>query len=90
MIEIEPEVFRSASIVAIDERGAIMEEAGDILAAIDAGALEPSRLIPIGTLTADPDWRRPGGITVFKSVGIAAQDWAIADLVWRRASEELG
>jgi ornithine cyclodeaminase len=83
--EVAPDVFRRAAVVAIDELAATMEEAGDVLDAIAAGALDQSRLVPIGALTADPTWRRPGGISVFKSVGIAAQDWAIAELAYRQA-----
>lgn len=85
MVELAPEVLDRAAVVAIDDREAAMSEAGDILQAIDGGVEVQSRLQLIGALIADPEWRRPGGISVFKSVGIAAQDWAIARLAYTRA-----
>lgn len=85
MVELAPEVLDRAVVVAIDDREAALSEAGDILQAIDAGVEVLSRLQLIGALIADPGWRRPGGISVFKSVGIAAQDWAIARLAYARA-----
>lgn len=85
MVELAPEVLDRAAVVAIDDREAAMSEAGDILQAIDGGVEVQSRLQLIGALIADPEWRRPEGISVFKSVGTAAQDWAIARLAYTRA-----
>ena len=62
-----------------------MAEAGDLIQAIEAGLLRPDSLVEIGRLLAQPS-APPGGLTVFKSVGIAAQDWALGEVVVRRAS----
>jgi ornithine cyclodeaminase len=86
MREIPNEVFRRASVVVIDQVEAALAEAGDLIAAIRAGAVAVGSLIELGTLLAVPQGERTG-ITVFKSVGIAAQDWSIAELVVRRARE---
>jgi ornithine cyclodeaminase/alanine dehydrogenase-like protein (mu-crystallin family) len=40
--------------------------------------------VEISELLAGPP-APPGGTTIFKSVGIAAQDWALAELVVSRA-----
>jgi len=82
MIELPPEIFAAAALVAVDSREAALEEAGDLLAAIDAGLLGADGFVEIGTI--DPGWaatRDPSAITVFKSVGLAIQDLATAELV---------
>jgi ornithine cyclodeaminase/alanine dehydrogenase-like protein (mu-crystallin family) len=82
MIELPPEIFAAAALVAVDSREAALEEAGDLLAAIDAGLLEGDGFVEIGTI--DAGWaatRDPSAITVFKSVGLAIQDVATAELV---------
>jgi ornithine cyclodeaminase/alanine dehydrogenase-like protein (mu-crystallin family) len=42
--------------------------------------------VEIGHLLAGQD-RPPAGLTIFKSVGIAAQDWALGEVVVSRARE---
>jgi ornithine cyclodeaminase/alanine dehydrogenase-like protein (mu-crystallin family) len=82
MIELPPELFANASLVAVDSREAALEEAGDLVAALDAGLLARDAFIEIGGI--DPSWasdRDPSAITIFKSVGLAIQDVAAAQLV---------
>jgi ornithine cyclodeaminase/alanine dehydrogenase-like protein (mu-crystallin family) len=82
MVELPPELFAAADVVAVDSREATLEEAGDLVAAIGAGLLDASRFVEIGTI--EPGWaatRDPSAITVFKSVGLAIQDLATAELV---------
>jgi len=77
MVELPPALFVRASLVAVDATSAALAEAGDVVAAIDAGMLTSSALVEIGTIGRD--WqagRDPAAITVFKSVGLAAQDLA--------------
>ena len=86
MCEVPAAALAQASLVVIDDLEAAMAEAGDLIQAIEAGQLRRERLVEIGRLLTTPA-RPPGGLTVFKSVGIAAQDWALADLVVSRARE---
>jgi ornithine cyclodeaminase/alanine dehydrogenase-like protein (mu-crystallin family) len=82
MIELPPELFGRAALVAVDSREAALEEAGELVAAIREGLLEPDGFIEVGTI--DPGWvasRDPAAITIFKSVGLAIQDLAAAELV---------
>ena len=82
MIELPPELFARASLVAVDSREAALGEAGDLVAAIEAGLLGGDGFVEIGGI--DPGWavsRDPSAITVFKSVGLAIQDVAAAELV---------
>ena len=75
MVELPPEVFAHAALVAVDSREAALEEAGDLVAAIERGLLASDGFAEIGTIEAG--WaatRDPDAITVFKSVGLAIQD----------------
>lgn len=83
MCEIHPEILEHANVVAVDRRDAALEEAGDLIQAIKAGRLNDAELVEIGALLQDPP-PPVDGITVFKSVGVAAQDWAVAALAVRR------
>lgn len=84
MRELPPDAFASAAVVAVDQLAAALAEAGDLVAAVDAGALDLKRLVTISELLDRPAPSAGRGITIFKSVGVAAQDWSIADLVARR------
>jgi ornithine cyclodeaminase len=90
MCEVGPHVLAEARVVAVDQVGAALEEAGDLIQAIDAGALSVERLAELGTLLSSSEPPGKGGLTVFKSVGIAAQDWAVTTLALRRAADLSG
>ncbi len=85
MVELPPSLFAAADLVAVDERRAALAEAGDVLAAIEAGSVTADELVEIGTIGRD--WvlgRQPSALTVFKSVGLAAQDLAATEIAARR------
>jgi ornithine cyclodeaminase len=85
MVELPPELFRRAAVVAVDSIGAALAEAGDVAAALRAGSMTQADLVEIGAI--DRAWceeRDPEAITVFKSVGLAIQDVAAAELVASR------
>jgi ornithine cyclodeaminase len=89
MVELPPELFARAALTAVDAHAAAMAEAGDVVAAIEAGLLAEADLVEIGSV--DPDWagtRDPGAITAFKSVGLAIQDVAAAELIAARLLED--
>ncbi|MGZ8476282.1 MAG: ornithine cyclodeaminase family protein [Candidatus Limnocylindria bacterium] len=82
MIELPPELFARASLVAVDSRAAAMAEAGDLVSAIEDGHVREDALVEIGSVEAS--WvsqRPPDAITAFKSVGLAIQDVAAAELI---------
>lgn len=82
MVELPPEVFSRASLVAVDSHAAAMAEAGDLVHAIERGLIREEALVEIGSV--DPAWvseRAPDAITAFKSVGLAIQDVAAAELI---------
>ena len=85
MVEIAPELFSRASVVAVDARPAALAEAGDVVAAIGRGLLAEHDLVEIGSVEGGWAAERPAdAITVFKSVGLAIQDVAAAELIASR------
>lgn len=78
------------SKIVVDSREAIMAECGDILLALKERAIDESRIhAEIGEVLAGArDGRGDAAeVTLYKSVGIAIQDVATADLVRRKALE---
>ena len=91
MVELPPQVFERADLVAVDSREAAMAEAGDVVAAIEGGLLHADSLVEVGGVA--PDWsasRPADAITVFKSVGLAIQDVAAAALIADRLVGDRG
>lgn len=86
MVELPPELFARASVVAVDSRDAIRAEAGDVMAAVGQELVTEQQLTEIGSVPRDfVEQRDPEAITVFKSVGLAIQDVAAAELIVARA-----
>jgi ornithine cyclodeaminase/alanine dehydrogenase-like protein (mu-crystallin family) len=85
MVELPPELFTRADVVAVDSRAAALAEAGDVVSALRANRKRKGDLVEIGSVAAEwADARDPRAVTVFKSVGLAAQDVATAELAVRR------
>jgi ornithine cyclodeaminase len=82
MLEMPPKLFARADLVAVDAREAALAEAGEIVAAIESGEVDEGKLVEIGTVSQGwVDHRPAEAITVFKSVGMAIQDVAAAELI---------
>jgi ornithine cyclodeaminase len=76
MRELPRNLLATASTVLVDQREAALEESGEIIEAINSGTLQEPDLVELGPALSTPPPR--DGRTVFKSVGVGAQDWAIA------------
>jgi ornithine cyclodeaminase len=75
-----PDGLLANSTVIIDELDAALEESGEIIHALQTGAITKDALTELGTaLTATS--ADHGKRTVFKTVGVAMQDWALAHLL---------
>lgn len=88
MVEMPPELFARASLVAVDSVTAVLAEAGDVVAALERGLVGEADLTEIGSI--EPGWtasRDPEAVTAFKSVGLAIQDVAAAELIVARVLE---
>lgn len=85
MVELPPALFARAAVVAIDAREGARAEAGDVMAAVEAGSVAEADLVEIGSVERGwVDTRPVGAITVFKSVGLAIQDVAAVELAVSR------
>ena len=71
-----PDELLGAALVVVDQREAALEESGEVRHAIDAGVLGTQDLVELTDVLANGF--APADRTVFKSVGLAIQDWAIA------------
>lgn len=76
MRELPRDLLTTASIVMVDQIEAALEESGEVVDAVDSGALATADLVELGPALSAPPQRT--GRTVFKSVGVGPQDWAIA------------
>lgn len=72
-----PDELLAAALLVVDQREAALEESGEIDHAIGAGLLAESDLVELSEVLRAPDRPVGRGRTVFKSVGLALQDWAI-------------
>ena len=70
-----PAELLSDAFVVVDQRAAALEEAGEIIDAVSAGHIATGDLTELGP-ALETGLARPAGRTVFKSVGLACQDWA--------------
>ncbi|WP_072312910.1 ornithine cyclodeaminase family protein [Agrococcus sp. Marseille-P2731] len=66
------------SLVVVEEVGAAMREAGDVIQAVDAGVLEASALIGIDALARGEVVRATDRPNVFKGTGMSWEDLAVA------------
>jgi ornithine cyclodeaminase len=80
----------AAARLFVDQREAALQEAGEILLPMQAGAFGPEHIqADLGELVTG---KRPGRasadeITLFKSLGLPVEDAAAADYVYRKAVE---
>lgn len=90
MCELPAELLAAADVVSIDEQEAMEAEAGDVMGAVASGHIDRSVPREIGELLQAPPELPSRRRTVFKSVGVGVQDWALARLAVARAVEEGG
>jgi ornithine cyclodeaminase/alanine dehydrogenase-like protein (mu-crystallin family) len=77
--ELDDATLTRADLVAVETRASALEEAGDVVQAAAAGVLAPTDLVELRDVVRGTARRGAGdGITVFKSVGLALEDLAVA------------
>lgn len=87
--ELEADVVAAASLF-VDRRESTLNESGDYLGAVQERGIGPDHLLAdLGELLlgAHPGRRSADELTLFKSLGLAVEDLAAADLAVRRARE---
>jgi len=88
--ELDSAVWGRAAVVAVDDRDAVLTEAGDVIIPIAAGDLAAERVVVVGEILRDPakGRRSDTDVTVFKGVGSAALDATVAHALWRAAVDK--
>ena len=74
-----PDELLADGLLVVDQRAAALEEAGEVLHALDAGLLRAETMLELGAALTTGVQRTAR--TTFKSVGVAIQDWAVARLL---------
>ncbi|HXB43090.1 MAG TPA: hypothetical protein VNV85_03500 [Puia sp.] len=85
--EIPGETIASSKLI-VDQMKAALQEAGDILIPLHEGLIDPKPIYAeLGEIVSGKKQGRTSEqeITVFKSVGIAVQDLALAKLIWDKS-----
>jgi ornithine cyclodeaminase/alanine dehydrogenase-like protein (mu-crystallin family) len=88
MCEIPAQTLARSKVLEVDQIAAALAESGDIIQALDNGLISSTKLAEIGELLQ----RRQvlgDSVSVFKSVGVAVQDWALAGLAVQRMRSAL-
>jgi ornithine cyclodeaminase/alanine dehydrogenase-like protein (mu-crystallin family) len=87
--ELDNEVLARASFVCCDSREQARIEAGDLVEPVERGVLDWLEVHELAeVVSGDVAGRQSDDdVVIFKSVGIAAEDLAVAKLVYDRARE---
>jgi alanine dehydrogenase len=85
--EIDVDVFRKAALIVADTREGVFKESGDCIAAVAECAAVPDKTFELHQLVSGkaPHRTDETQITLFKSVGTAVQDIALAVKVYQNA-----
>jgi ornithine cyclodeaminase/alanine dehydrogenase-like protein (mu-crystallin family) len=87
--EVDAETVMRSTVRATDHLAQAQVEAGEYCDLVAAGRLKWRDVVELGDVLTEkaPGRRGPADITLFKSLGIALEDIAFADLIVRRAIE---
>ncbi len=88
--ELDRATLARAGTVVVDDVRQVLAESGDIIDSVDAGVLTADDLLPVARAASEPHRLRTDGVRdllVFKSVGTALQDLALARIVLAAATE---
>jgi ornithine cyclodeaminase/alanine dehydrogenase len=88
--EVDPEAVARAEVLVVDMAEEVLHETGDLLAAADAGIDAAAKTVPLADLVGGrhPGREREDQILLYKSVGSAVQDLAVAELCARTAERQ--
>jgi ornithine cyclodeaminase/alanine dehydrogenase-like protein (mu-crystallin family) len=78
--EVDDTLVRRASVV-VESRASALREAGDVIQAVESGALEEDQLLTLAQLVRDRSPLQAGRPRLFKSTGMAWEDVVVAAAV---------
>jgi ornithine cyclodeaminase/alanine dehydrogenase-like protein (mu-crystallin family) len=87
--ELDTECLRRADVV-VEDVATALREAGDVIQAIDEGALDPARLVPMSDVVAGRVRPGVGRPVVFKGTGMSWQDLVVGEAVFSRWMQAQG
>jgi len=87
--ELDSAIVERAALRVTDDRAQAQVEAGEFRDLVDAGRLAWSDIVELGDLVTGKARGRaaPSDVTLYKSLGIALEDIAFGELIYRRAVE---
>src|SRR3546814_20583674 len=89
MREVDDELVARARIY-VDNREAVLAEAGDLLSPLARGIITADAIVgDLPSIAPCTVRAQAGGISLFKSVGIANPDLAAGELLWQRGHAQL-
>lgn len=80
--ELDDTVLARATRVVVEDRATALREAGEVVRGVTSGTLAETDLVTLADAVRTPV-DEPTGITVFRSVGMAWEDLAVAEAAWR-------
>lgn len=85
--EIDVELVRRCEPIVVDDKEQARVEAGDLVKAVEAGVVRWSDVHELGNVVVGryPGRHEAGDVTLFKSVGAALEDLAVAKAVYEAA-----
>ncbi len=92
--ELDRHTLARAAVLVVDDVASVLAESGDVIDAVAHGAITPAHLLAIGAAAESPRTRERSAerdLGVFKSVGTAVQDLALAgQLISAARSRDMG
>jgi ornithine cyclodeaminase/alanine dehydrogenase-like protein (mu-crystallin family) len=87
--ELDDEAVERCAVIAVDNKPQAQQEAGELIHAEAHGALSWSGVTEIGEVVAGKTTGRTGNdsITLFKSLGVAMEDVALASRIYQLAAD---
>ncbi len=87
--EVDDDAVERSAVVAVDDLEQAQLEAGDLLIPASEGRFDFARALPLSSIVAgqSPGRASAADVTLFKSLGIALEDVAVAGFVYARAVE---